>query len=529
MKAAKKYFLLASLFFVSILVFSTMLVGSVKAAHQFNCAMFDYSDDFCSVGLFSSSFCSSFDQTSACIDDPDNGSFETFCFPNSANCGHFPTTTPTLTPTSTPQVCTCGPWSFFGICDDGACDVDERPQRRTCNPAGCNLESQCAFDPTCLVPTPTRTPTPTPTITPTPPESCDLCGTCPSRLGPTWQRYCSFGFTERCDPSGCSAPTSTPTITPAPTLPPGVTPTITPTPTNAPTPGPTSTPTTPPPTPTPSAFTVTITVSNFAPAINEQVTVTAGVSGIFNPPVEFDLNCDSNASTEVFPDTNDNPFLFPIKCSYSTSGEWKITVNAVDSSTPTNKIATTNKTVNVLKRYACQTVSLANSTNCQGSASSIRYCSDTNDQKGCTVQGSGSFYTNCSDCNDLSGCASSTRECSLLPTPTPTPPLTLQCLGYGPQDRCIGIKTAIGDIAIDPGKFVSRIMSLLLGISGAIAVILIILAGYSIMTSRDNPEKLQEARQRILGAIAGLIFIALALVILEIIGVDVLKIPGFER
>src|SRR3989344_5129212 len=459
MKAAKKYFLLASLFFVSILVFSTMLVGSVKAAHQFNCAMFDYSDDFCSVGLFSSSFCSSFDQTSACIDDPDNGSFETFCFPNSANCGHFPTTTPTLTPTSTPQVCTCGPWSFFGICDDGACDVDERPQRRTCNPAGCNLESQCAFDPTCLVPTPTRTPTPT----------------------------------------------------------------------NAPTPGPTSTPTPPPPTPTPSAFTVTITVSNFAPAINEQVTVTAGVSGIFNPPVEFDLNCDSNASTEVFPDTNDNPFLFPIKCSYSTSGEWKITVNAVDSSTPTNKIATTNKTVNVLKRYACQTVSLANSTNCQGSASSIRYCSDTNDQKGCTVQGSGSFYTNCSDCNDLSGCASSTRECSLLPTPTPTPPLTLQCLGYGPQDRCIGIKTAIGDIAIDPGKFVSRIMSLLLGISGAIAVILIILAGYSIMTSRDNPEKLQEARQRILGAIAGLIFIALALVILEIIGVDVLKIPGFER
>src|SRR3989338_6852405 len=142
MKAAKKYFLLASLFFVSILVFSTMLVGSVKAAHQFNCAMFDYSDDFCSVGLFSSSFCSSFDQTSACIDDPDNGSFETFCFPNSANCGHFPTTTPT----------------------------------------------------------------PTPTITPTPPESCDLCGTCPSRLGPTWQRYCSFDFTERCDPSGCSAP-----------------------------------------------------------------------------------------------------------------------------------------------------------------------------------------------------------------------------------------------------------------------------------------------------------------------------------
>jgi hypothetical protein len=55
------------------------------------------------------------------------------------------------------------------------------------------------------------------------------------------------------------------------------------------------------------------------------------------------------------------------------------------------------------------------------------------------------------------------------------------------------------------------------------------MAGYTLMTSRDHPEALQDARQRLLGAIAGLIFIALALVILEVIGVDILKIPGFER
>ena len=292
MKAAKKYFLLASLFFVSILVFSTMLVGSVKAAHQFNCAMFDYSDDFCSVGLFSSSFCSSFDQTSACIDDPDNGSFETFCFPNSANCGHFPTTTPTLTPTSTPQVCTCGPWSFFGICDDGACDVDERPQRRTCNPAGCNLESQCAFDPTCLVPTPTRTPTPTntpdrvatatrelhtatvvptdakntptptktqtPTRTPTPTNTPDRVET---RTPPPHTATVEVTNT----PTRTATPTETPCPTPTRTSTPTNTPTRTATPTETRTMTPTNTATeTPTNTPTPtrtSTFTPTETLT----------------------------------------------------------------------------------------------------------------------------------------------------------------------------------------------------------------------------------------------------------------------------
>ena len=49
------------------------------------------------------------------------------------------------------------------------------------------------------------------------------------------------------------------------------------------------------------------------------------------------------------------------------------------------------------------------------------------------------------------------------------------------------------------------------------------------MISRGDKEKLQAARETITAAIVGLLFIVLSIVILEIIGVDILKIPGFSR
>jgi type IV secretory pathway VirB2 component (pilin) len=104
---------------------------------------------------------------------------------------------------------------------------------------------------------------------------------------------------------------------------------------------------------------------------------------------------------------------------------------------------------------------------------------------------------------------------------------TLQCVS-APGCKCTGVSTAIGTISTQPAAFVTRIMSLLLGLAGGIAVLLIIAAGYSIMTSRANPEQIKEARERLLGAIVGLLFVILSLVILEVIGFNILRIPGFE-
>ncbi len=96
-------------------------------------------------------------------------------------------------------------------------------------------------------------------------------------------------------------------------------------------------------------------------------------------------------------------------------------------------------------------------------------------------------------------------------------------------DGCLEVYTAVGTISTQPNKFIESIMSFLLSISGAIALILIIRAGYELMTSRGDPEKVGHARERLTSAIVGLLFLIFSLVILEIIGVDILKIPGFEN
>jgi hypothetical protein len=89
--------------------------------------------------------------------------------------------------------------------------------------------------------------------------------------------------------------------------------------------------------------------------------------------------------------------------------------------------------------------------------------------------------------------------------------------------------TALGSINTNASAFAKQLFGILLSISGGIALILIINAGYHIMVSEGNPEKLQSARETITAAIIGLVFIIFSLVILQIIGVDILRIPGLTK
>lgn len=99
-----------------------------------------------------------------------------------------------------------------------------------------------------------------------------------------------------------------------------------------------------------------------------------------------------------------------------------------------------------------------------------------------------------------------------------------------PNAKCIKVTTGLGfGISTDPAGFVKSIMGLLLGVSGGIAVLLIIVSGYKFMASRGNPEALQGAREQLISAIVGLLFIIFSLAILQIIGFDILHIPGFDK
>ncbi len=89
------------------------------------------------------------------------------------------------------------------------------------------------------------------------------------------------------------------------------------------------------------------------------------------------------------------------------------------------------------------------------------------------------------------------------------------------------INTAIGCIPITDGNaFVEWLFPKLLGIMGGIAFLLMLYGGFLIITASGNPEKIQAGQETITSAIAGLIFAIFSLFILQLIGIDILRIPG---
>ncbi len=90
------------------------------------------------------------------------------------------------------------------------------------------------------------------------------------------------------------------------------------------------------------------------------------------------------------------------------------------------------------------------------------------------------------------------------------------------------INTAIGCIPInDTDELIGFILRWAIGIGGGIAFLLIILAGFQIMTSAGNPDRLKAGQELMTSAIAGLMLLIFSVFILKIIGVDILKLPGF--
>ncbi|MCX6822309.1 MAG: hypothetical protein NTW30_06050 [Candidatus Aenigmarchaeota archaeon] len=58
-------------------------------------------------------------------------------------------TTTTIRTATTVTECTCNSWSNLA-CGESPCDQTQMKQQRTCNPSGCNIESQCIVDNSCV-------------------------------------------------------------------------------------------------------------------------------------------------------------------------------------------------------------------------------------------------------------------------------------------------------------------------------------------------------------------------------------------
>jgi len=76
--------------------------------------------------------------------------------------------------------------------------------------------------------------------------------------------------------------------------------------------------------------------------------------------------------------------------------------------------------------------------------------------------------------------------------------------------------------------FEKNVFGLLIGLAGIISLFCIIYAAFQIQTSSGNAEKVKKAQELLTSCIMGLMLIIFSVFILKLIGVDILKIPGFS-
>lgn len=92
-----------------------------------------------------------------------------------------------------------------------------------------------------------------------------------------------------------------------------------------------------------------------------------------------------------------------------------------------------------------------------------------------------------------------------------------------------GIDTAIGCIGVLGGQeeFLSDMLQWAVGVGGGIAFLLIVYAGFMVMTAAGNPERLKAGQELLTSAISGLILLIFSIFILKFIGIDILGLDNF--
>lgn len=91
-----------------------------------------------------------------------------------------------------------------------------------------------------------------------------------------------------------------------------------------------------------------------------------------------------------------------------------------------------------------------------------------------------------------------------------------------------GINTALGCIDTDmtSGGFLRTLLTVSVGVGGGIALLLMLYGTFIVTTSAGIPDKLTQGKEIITSAAIGLIFIVLSVVLMNLIGVNILGIPG---
>lgn len=146
----------------------------------------------------------------------------------------------------------------------------------------------------------------------------------------------------------------------------------------------------------------------------------------------------------------------------------------------------------------------------------------------CTSLGIGGCVYNDSGANNFckTQLGNQNAGCCTVPDRVVIGKIQSPCLNPS-EEFCSKIKTAFDFVPTDAAGFTKWILGFVLSISGGILVLLLILAGYKLMTSQGDPEKIKEARERVTSALVGIFFIIFSFVVYSFITSNILALPGF--
>lgn len=90
-----------------------------------------------------------------------------------------------------------------------------------------------------------------------------------------------------------------------------------------------------------------------------------------------------------------------------------------------------------------------------------------------------------------------------------------------------GLYTALGCIPRSGDDLIISLARIGIGLLGGVLLIIILAAAFKLSTSRGDPKAFEEGKSMLTAGISGTLFILFSMVVLEAIGVNILRIPGF--
>jgi len=88
---------------------------------------------------------------------------------------------------------------------------------------------------------------------------------------------------------------------------------------------------------------------------------------------------------------------------------------------------------------------------------------------------------------------------------------------------CISVTTEFGETS-----FITIIARIIVSLSGGIALVMMLYGTFIVTTSAGIPDKLNEGKDIITSALSGIIFILLSTFLFNLIGINILGIPGLQ-